>query len=94
MERIFIHLSVDRHLGCLIISAIVHSAAVNINVLISFQITSVCNSKIIKTDINIYVLFTSLFFKKDKLFIFVFGFAESLLPSGFSLVVMNSGCVL
>ena len=36
----------------------------SINVLLSFQITNVCNSKIIKTDINIYVLFTSLFFKK------------------------------
>ena len=69
MEHIFIHLSVDRHLGCFSISAIVPSAAVNINVLISFQITNVCNSKIIQTGINIDVLFTSLFFLKMNCFI-------------------------
>ena len=38
MYHIFIHSSVDEHLGCFLVLAIVYSAAVNIGVHISFQI--------------------------------------------------------
>ena len=38
MYHIFIHSSVDGHLGCFPVLAIVHSAAMNIAVHVSFQI--------------------------------------------------------
>ena len=37
-EHIFIHSSVDRHLGCFLVLATVNSAAMNIGVHVSFQI--------------------------------------------------------
>ena len=37
--RVFIHSSVDGHLGCLRVLAVVSSAAVNIGVHVSFSVT-------------------------------------------------------
>ena len=38
MSYFFIHLSVDKHLGCFHVLAIINNAAVNIRVHVSFQI--------------------------------------------------------